>query len=294
MAADQGPIVQGAMLRAELFQLRRDRNLTQEMVARALDWHPSKLIRIEGGKSRITKTDLQALLRQYGVTSESRQERLEELREGSRSSAWWDDFRDDVDEATFSFVGHEAGASVVRQFENALIPGTLQTREYATVVVSNFVGSSGTKRLVTLRMRRQEAMRVREQPPRQYFILDEAVIRRHIGVNTDPRIMSRQLRHIAERIEVDERISVRIVPFSAGAHPGVGGPFVLLEFDRGPADVLYIEGPDAVKTHSTFTSDSEAVFDYRNAFETLAEDALNAADSAALIAVVADEIEAAH
>ena len=296
MATDQGPVVQSAMLRTELLQLRRDQNMTQETVARALDWHPSKLIRIEGGKSRITKTDLQALLRQYGVVSTHRQERLEALAQGARGTAWWDEYRDVIDEATISYIGHEPGAVVLRQFENALIPGLLQTREYATAVVSHFVKDRkdrSVERLVALRMRRQEAMRGRDQPPRQEFIVDEAAIRRHIGMRTDTQIMARQLRRILNLVEGDELVGVRIVPFSAGAYAGLGGPFVLVEFDKGLNDVLYVEVPSALQAHSTFTSDNDSVSTYRDAFEAIAEDALSADESAALIGKIAEEFEAA-
>ncbi len=70
MSSDQGPIVQSALLRSELVRLRKEKKLTQEQVARQLQWSPSKLIRVEGGKNAITRTDLPALLGVYDVTSE--------------------------------------------------------------------------------------------------------------------------------------------------------------------------------------------------------------------------------
>lgn len=295
MTNDQGPVVQSAMLRAELIDLRRERNLTQEAVARELDWHPTKIIRLEGGKSRISKTDLQALLREYEVTSESRQERLLALAQGARESAWWDRYRDVVNDASVSYIGHESGASVIRQFENALIPGTLQTREYAATIISHFVrgvSGEGLERRVELRMGRQEALSRREDPPRCHYVLDEAAIRRHIGMRTDPMIMPNQLRSIAERVAGSDRISVRIVPFSAGAYPGLEGPFALLGFDRSLSDILYQEGAASLRTRSYFTRDADIVSDYRDAFEAIAGDALSVPDSMTLIRSVADELEA--
>ena len=87
MAADQGPVVQSALLRSELVRLRKEKALTQQQVARELEWSTSKLIRVEGGASSITKVDLDALLSKYGVTSESYRERLHTLEprsEGTR------------------------------------------------------------------------------------------------------------------------------------------------------------------------------------------------------------------
>jgi len=96
VATDQGPVVQSALLRGELVRLRRESGLTQEQVAADLEWSPSKLIRVEGGRSSITKVDLDALLARYGVTSESTRERLQLLNRGARERGWWDKYRDDV------------------------------------------------------------------------------------------------------------------------------------------------------------------------------------------------------
>ena len=85
MATDQGPVVQSALLRSELIRLRKESGLTQEQVAEDLDWSPSKLIRVEGGRSSITKVDLDALLTTYGISSESHRERLQALNRGRAS-----------------------------------------------------------------------------------------------------------------------------------------------------------------------------------------------------------------
>jgi transcriptional regulator with XRE-family HTH domain len=89
MAADQGPVVQSALLRSELIRLRKESGLTREQVADALDWSPSKLIRVEGGHSSITKVDLDALLANYGVSSEGQRERFHSLNRGAPEHTWW-------------------------------------------------------------------------------------------------------------------------------------------------------------------------------------------------------------
>src|ERR1700743_2342490 len=122
MATDQGPGGQSALLRAELIRLRKDSGLTQEQVAQRLDWSPSKLIRVEGGRSAITKVDLDALLSEYGISSESQRERLQVLNRGARERAWWASYREELDSGYVDYVGYEAGASFIRQFESGYIP----------------------------------------------------------------------------------------------------------------------------------------------------------------------------
>ena len=128
MATDQGPVVQSMLLRGELIRLRKDSGLTQEQVAGNLEWSASKLIRVEGGRSSITKVDLDALLAQYGVTSESRREQLQSLNRGARERAWWDSYKDDVSPAYLNYVGLEAGAAFVRQFQLGVHPGPTPDR----------------------------------------------------------------------------------------------------------------------------------------------------------------------
>ncbi len=119
MATDQGPVVQSALLRSELVHLRKEKGLTQEHVAKNLEWSPSKLIRVEGGRSSITKVDLDALLARYGVTSESHRDKLHALNKGARERAWWDDFRGDINSTYLNYVGYEAGATFIRPAHDA-------------------------------------------------------------------------------------------------------------------------------------------------------------------------------
>ena len=145
MSTDQGPVVQSALLRAELIRLRKDSGLTQEQVAQNLDWSPSKLIGIEGGRSSVTKVDLDALLTQYGITSESHRERLQALNRGSRERAWWTAYKDGTNPTYFEYVGYEAGASFIRQFQSGAVPGLLQTPAYAEALTSNSVDAVRVK-----------------------------------------------------------------------------------------------------------------------------------------------------
>jgi transcriptional regulator with XRE-family HTH domain len=289
VATDQGPVVQSALLRGELVRLRRDSGQTQEQVASVLEWSPSKLIRVEGGRSSITKVDLDALLTRYGVSSESTRERLHLLNKGARASAWWDKYRDDRNTQYLNYVGFEAGAAFIRQFQSVFLPGLLQTAGYAEAVTVNSVDAIRVGPLVSLRLQRQSELERRDPRPRQYYVIDEAVIRRHVGIAKSPDIMPNQLRRIADTAEQDDLVTVRVIPFEAGAHRGLYGPFTLLEFDGGLPDLLNIDAGrgDFI---SMVTGDDPRVAEYRDDFELLLEDALSADKSIDLIRSVAEDM----
>jgi hypothetical protein len=135
-------------------------------------------------------------------------------------------------------------------------------------------------------MRRQEELARRDVPPRQQFVLDEAVIRRHMGVQQDPAIMPRQLMHILSRVR-DDRVTVRVIPFSAGAHAGLPGPFTLLEFDGGLPDIVYLDtGREAI----SIVTSGDRVAEYADHYEKLLEASLSAEDSAEYIRAAAGEL----
>ena len=125
--------------------------------------------------------------------------------------------------------------------------------------------------------------------PRQYYVVDEAVIRRHVGIAKDPAIMPDQLRTVADRAEHDDLVTIRVIPFQAGAHRGLYGPFTLLEFDGGLPDVLYIDVGRGEFATMVMGNDPR-VAEYQDDFELLLEDALPADKSIELIRRVAEEM----
>ena len=290
MALDQGPVVQSAILRNSLIRLRKEGQLTQEQVARDLEWSPSKLIRVEGGRSAITKTDLDALLTLYGVTSNGERERLQGLNRAAREAAWWDNYRDDISTPYLNFVGYEAGATFIRQFVTNAVPGLLQTAEYAEVLTEGGVEAMKVAPVVKLRLQRQSELAKRSEQPYQYYVLDEAVTRRHVGIKKNPAIMPNQLKHIADRAEEDAGVIIRVIPFGSGAHGGlnVAGSFTLLEFDGGLPDLVYLDagrGDVAV-----ITGDDPEVSAYRDLFESLLEPAMPEDESIAFIRRAAEDM----
>jgi transcriptional regulator with XRE-family HTH domain len=295
MPSSQGPVVQRAILTSELVRLRKEAQKVQEEVARALDWSPSKLIRIEGGTVGISTTDLQALLRLYGVNGDGEVRRLTELARGSRERGWWQAYQTDSPDSAFrSFLGYELGASVRRQFEVSLVPGVLQTEDYTKVVLREYAGDIGQERIDTLteiRMRRQEELQSRDPAAAQFFILDEAVIRRRVGATLPggKGIMPAQLRRL---IEVAQRpnVTIKIIPFESGAHFGMKGGFILLEFDADLGEILYLE--NARGGDLMITGRDVAVAEYREEFERLQQWTYDSERSQQLIQEAIDQMTA--
>ncbi|QKG18843.1 XRE family transcriptional regulator [Actinomadura verrucosospora] len=290
MPFSPGPVVQRAILTSELQRLRQANGSTQEQVAGALDWSTSKLIRIEGGTVGVSTTDLHALLRFYGIQDGDPQiARLTEIARDARQRGWWTLYKNEVRPDYLKYIGYEAGASIIRSFQPLLVPGLLQTEEYANAVTIEFVSSqSQCDVVVEVRMRRQEEVFGRGDPPQVSMVMDEAVLRRRVGGQVDPGIMPRQLRHILDMID-KPHVSVEVIPFSKGAHFGMRGEFTVLEFgDPRVDDVLYLE-PTGV-TDLTIVEWDPRITDYRAAYENLRQLAMPPEAASAFIEEVIDSM----
>jgi transcriptional regulator with XRE-family HTH domain len=259
------PGVQRRRLRAELRKARQQAELTQEQVASAMDWSLSKVIRIEAGSVGISTNDLKALLRLYKIFDEEQTAGLVALARAGRERSWQSAYRDVVSPRLLQLIEYEDAASIIRSFEPLLVPGLLQTEEYARAVLGQFAAPTTAERIdaqVEARMRRQELVD-RDDPPLMFFVLDEAVTRRMVG---GAAVMRRQVRKLVE-LAGRPHITIEIVPFGAGVHPGLQGPSVIYEFPDPPDDdVLFLENPlgDVINRDSP-----EEVLRYRVAFEEL-------------------------
>ena len=288
MSEVQGSVMQRGRLTRELRRTRKDAGMTQDQVAAAIEWSLSKLIRIEGGGVSISISDLKSLLTLYRITDEDHVEELVALARAARQRSWFTAFRDITSPQYVTFVGYEAAASIIRQFEPTLIPGQLQTEEYARAVTLEYAADRVDK-LVEIRIRRQELL---EEPRRLFFfILDEAAIRRQVGAPTNPGIMRRQLRRLIETAR-QPNITLEIVPFSAGVHPGMKGSFTVLEFAGDDEDILYLENARGGGSNPSalLTGEDPQILQHRVAFERLREQSLGPKKSIELIAEVAESM----
>jgi transcriptional regulator with XRE-family HTH domain len=279
----RSPVVQRRRLRTELRRTRLEAQFTQEQVAAAMDWSLSKVIRIENGSVGISTNDLKALLRLYQVTDAERTDELVALGRAGRERSWWSGYREVAPQSLLQLIGYESAAFVTRNFETLLVPGLLQTEEYARTIIEEFEGPGHLETLVEIRMRRQDLLD-RADPPLLFFILDEAVVRRQIGGKA---VMRRQLQRLVEAAD-RPNVTVEVVPFSAGAHPGLKGPFVIVEFpDPEDDDVLFLESArgDVISRDLP-----EEVAAHREAFEVLRKLSLGSDRSLAYLDKLADEM----
>lgn len=269
------PLVQRRRVRNELRAARQAVALTQEQVAVAMDWSLSKVIRIENGSTGISTNDLKALLRLYEVTDAAEVSELVALARDARERSWWRQYRDLVGPRFVQFIEYEASASAIRSFEPLLVPGLLQTPEYARNVISEFIDDPTPERvdaLVHLRMKRQELLS-RPDRPMLRQIIDESVVRRVVG---NREVMQRQLRYLVE-LAARPNVTIEILPFSAGVHNGMTRPFVLLEFpDASDSSVLYLENVDG---ELMVRDVPETIEQYEDAFEGLRKLTLGPSDS---------------
>jgi transcriptional regulator with XRE-family HTH domain len=274
MAVSQDPSVQRRRLRAELRQARDAAGHKQADVARAMDWSPSKLIRIESGQVNISTNDLRALLAFYDVKDRSRVNALLELAKSSRASSFYDQFVGTLKPGFREYLAYESSASVIRQYDPVLVSGLMQTEEYARAVLEHTygVGAEAASQLWAVRQHRQE-LHDRDNPPEMLFLIDESAISRHVG--RSGKTMMRQLERLREYAD-EPHITLRVLPFTAGAHPGMAGSFVLLEFaDPSLDDMVHLESVDQV----TIKDDAEVLARYLDRFQTMEELALSPEDS---------------
>jgi transcriptional regulator with XRE-family HTH domain len=234
--AGPDPTIHRRRLRSELRKAREAAGKTQRETASAMDWSMSKLIRIETGDVRVSTNDLRAMLSFY-VVSPDRVEALVEVARAAREPARWSRYRDVASPEYLAFLGYESSAAIVRNFEPILVPGLLQTEEYAREVITAVEPAQRVDGLVDLRIERQEIL-VRPSAPDLHFIIDESVIQHLVG---GPEMMRRQLLQMKE-LAGQPHIHLRIIPFDKGIYPRMRIPYVIFEFEAPEdEDVLYIE-----------------------------------------------------
>jgi transcriptional regulator with XRE-family HTH domain len=246
-------------LRVELRRLRSEADMTQREVASALEWSPSKVIRIESGQVGISVTDLRALAGLYGVTAGPRLDALAELARGGKRQPFAE-YRDVLAPETIRYFGYEASASLIRSFQPLVVPGLLQTEDYTRAMLESFgVDGNAIDRVVESRRERQEVLE-NDEPPELFVVLDESVLRRGVG---GPTVMKHQLEHLL-RLDARPRVTIQVVPFSNGAYSGIQGPFTHLEFgDPMDPDVVFIDND---RTGVVFLDDPEVTGRYQEEF----------------------------
>nr|WP_202448090.1 helix-turn-helix transcriptional regulator [Streptomyces sp. SID2999] len=223
----------------ELRKLRELKGMTAEEVADRLLVSQSKISRLENGRRSISQRDVRDLCGVYEVEDQRVVDSLMEMARDSRQQGWWHTFGD----IPYSvYIGLESAAQSLRVYEPQLVTGLLQTHAYAEALVRGALPETSTAEIdkrVKVRMRRQERVTDESNPLRLWVVLDEAALHRVVGSKL---IMREQLEHLIELSHLPH-VTVQVLPFEVGAHPGLNGQYAILEFaDAADSSVVYLEG----------------------------------------------------
>ncbi|GHJ46623.1 transcriptional regulator [Catellatospora sp. TT07R-123] len=280
MTVRQSPTVRRRRLGAELRRRREQAGITLEYVADKLECSQSKISRIETGHNSVTSRDVRDMLTIYGAPPGEIDE-LVEIAKQARQKGWWHPYTNVL---VSSFVGMEAAASAIKAYEQQVVPGLLQSAEYAEAMLRAACPDWSDEQVmqrVRVRMKRGSLL-LQDDPISFAAVLDESVLSRPVGGDA---VMRQQLRLIAEAAAKPD-VTIQVLPFERGAHAGMDGTFTILEFaEAGDSAVVYAENA----TGGLFLEKSDDLEKYLLIFEHLQGAALSPPESAALIAQLAEE-----
>jgi len=252
----------GALLRA----LRIDAGMTVEEVAEQLLCSSTKISRMETGQRSASQRDVRDLCRIYGVTDQVHYDHLMSLARQGRGQAWWQPYN--LPYATY--VGLEAEAATIRDYESGVFPGLFQVPDYVRAVHEGAVhplSSQVIDQRIEERIERQKIL-TSASPPSVHAILDEAVLHRQIG---GPAVMARQLDRTIELAAKLPNVTVQVLPFRLGAHPGLDSTFIVLGMVPPVPSVVYVEG----LVGSIYLERDQDVSRYQQIFERLSDISLD-------------------
>lgn len=259
MAANEGsnPTVRRRRLGMELRRLREAAGMSNEEVCERLEWSSAKLSRVENARQGVNHGDVADLCDLYEA-GEDIKKRLVTLAREARRRGWWQTYNDVLPAGQFStYIGLEAAASELSVFNVELIPGLLQTPDYARALFRSSAPpktDTEIERMLTVRLERQKLLG-QSDPLHMWLVLDEVALLRPVGGR---EVMRGQLHHLIQAAQ-KPHITVQILPLSAGAHQAMDDPFAVLNFaDDEPSAVylenlvssLYLEGQDDVKRYT--------------------------------------------
>ena len=277
------PTVRLRRLASELRRLRGEADFSREDVSERTGIDRATLYRIESARARPQSRTLRSLLDLYDVGDTERDE-LVKLARSANQTSWRIPY--DLPTPYSTYIGFEREARTVLNFECSFVPGLLQTQEYARAAIRRGMPDGKDEDIqarIEARMQRQERLKG-DEPLKLWAIIDEAVLRREVG-GVD--VMRAQLDHVSKMAELPV-VTLQVIPFNVGAHPGMSGEFVILRFEEPVgADVVYIEsmaGDMFLETPADITL-------YTMMFEHLRALALNPDDSVALVRQIAEDMK---
>ncbi|MGH3786578.1 MAG: helix-turn-helix domain-containing protein [Pseudonocardiaceae bacterium] len=277
------PSIKRRRLGAALRRLREQANQSTDDVATNLGWSKSKVSRIETAAVTVTPDDVRALLRLYDVLTDE-VEQLVTLAREDKQPGWWRQYSEVLPPEFEGFLGLESEAARILSYEPDVIPGLLQTGDYAKRVLGLHpltVMPYEVERSAQLRRARQSRL-TGDDPLDLDVVINEGALRRVVG---GPDVMREQLAHLVTMSELPN-IKVRVLLFTAGEHPGMNGPFTVLEFpDPEDPHIVYLD----VLTTSFYLDGLREVGAYQLAHDRLRALALGPDGSRSMIAALVEE-----
>jgi transcriptional regulator with XRE-family HTH domain len=276
-------------LAARLKELRDGADLTLAEVAEQIEVNQGSLSRIENGERGTSPVLARALLDLYGVDdAPQRADVLDLVRaDKEQQKPWWRKYSTVLTATRYDgYLALEASATSLANYQPMLVPGLLQTEDYARAVISQMrleLTPPQVEALVKVRMERQNSRLGGEQPAKLWAILDEAVLRRTVG---SAEVVRDQLRKLVESGE-QPNITVQLLPFSLGAHPGLYGPFVILTFPDPTPNLVWLENPK----NSVYLEAVDDVVNYTEIFDQLRACALGPSETRTRIARISKELD---
>jgi transcriptional regulator with XRE-family HTH domain len=281
MTARRSPTVRRRRLGLELRRLREAAGITIDAVADRLECSSSKISRIETGHSGATPRDVRDMLAVYGVIGTVAEDLVQVARE-ARQKGWWHLYGTVL---TGAYVGLEAAASSIQQYEAQVVPGLLQSPEYARTMICKArpdISETEVDRRVRVRMARQSLV-TQDDPLHLGVVLDEAVFHRLVGGFA---VMRRQLDHLV-MVAGLPNVALQVLPFAVGAHAGMDGSFAILGYeDPADPDVVFAENAAG----GLFLEKDEELRRYHVIFEQLRASALPPDQSVEYLAARAKEL----
>jgi transcriptional regulator with XRE-family HTH domain len=280
----QTPTVRLRRLAAELRTLRTASGLTRDAVVERTGINVATLYRIEHARVRPQTRTLRTLLDLYGADEQQQADLIALLRD-ARQRGWLHAYQSELPEQYTTYIGFEGEARSVWNYESLFVPGLLQTEDYARAVIRAGLPSASRADIeprVEVRMQRQDVLR-NDNPLELWGIVDEAALRRQVGGRA---IMHAQLSHLLEASELPN-ITFQVIPFDVGAHAGMPGSFVFMQFTEATIpDVIYLDS----MAGDLFLEAEADVRRYRLAFEHLRAVAVSPDASRALVTALVAEI----
>src|ERR1022692_365913 len=276
----QTPTVRLRRLAAELRTLRTSSGLTRDAVVERTGINVATLYRIEHARVRPQTRTLRTLLDLYGADQQQQSDLVALLRD-ARQRGWWHAYQSELPEQYTTYIGFEGEARSVWNYESLFVPGLLQTEDYARAVIRAvlpWASRDEVERRVEVRMERQDVLR-NDNPLELWVIVDEAALRRQVGGQD---VMQAQLGHLVQAADLPH-VTFQIIPLDVGAHAGMPGSFVFMQFaEAAIPDVIYLDS----MAGDLFLAAEAEVRRYRLVFEHLRAVAASPDDSRSLVAAL--------